>query len=177
MNYFVGDLARILNLSSEMIRYYEKMEMFKPDRQEGSNYRIYSAKDVLLLVTAMQLQAFQFKIKDIREMRNLPGDSYTREFLTDIIAFRENLLEEVKYKHWLLMRVNELIDRNHITVLNEGNFWLKRRPGQYRYPFLRIENSGEFECLLPETVTNTLFGEKILPFCDLIVKAEQEYEQ
>lgn len=53
MKYFVGDLARILNLSSEMIRYYEKMEMFKPHRQEDSNYRIYSAKDVILLVIAM----------------------------------------------------------------------------------------------------------------------------
>lgn len=110
-------------------------------------------------------------------MRNLPDDGYAKEFLTDIIAFREKLLDEVQYKHWLLMRVNELIERNQLSILNEGNFWLKRRPGQYRYPFLRISENGEFECLLPEAVTKVLVGENNLPFCDFTVKVTKEYEQ
>ncbi len=176
MKYFIGDLARLLNLSSEMIRYYEKMEMFKPDRQEGSNYRIYSSRDVLLLITAMQLQSFQFKIKDIRHIRTISENRYTKEFLTDIIAFRERLVKELEYRNWLLMRVNELIERNHTALLNEGNFWLKRRPGQYRYPFLYVEKSGDFKCLLPESITNTLLSEQILPFCDFIVEEKDQDE-
>ena len=176
MNYFIGDLARLLNLSSEMSRYSEKMEMFKPNRQEGSNYRIYSAKDVLLLITAMQLQCFQFKIKDIRNIRNLTGDDYTDGFLTELISFRKQLVEELEYKNWLLMRINELIERNHSSLINEKNFWLKRRPGQYRYPFLRIKKDGEFDCLLPETVTNILLGERVLPFCDLFVEPNEGRE-
>ena len=130
MNYFVGDLARLLNLSSEMIRYYEKMEMFKPDRQEGNNYRIYSAKDLLLLLTAMQLQTFQVKIKDIRKMRNLEGNGYTKEVLSDLITFREEIIEELAYKNWVLMRVNELIERNQMALLNEKNSWFKGWPGR-----------------------------------------------
>ena len=176
MSYFVGDLARLLKLSSEMIRYYEKMEMFKPDRQEGSNYRIYSAKDVLLLITAMQLQCFRFKIKDIREMRQLPEDGYTKQFLADMITFREKLMAELEYKNWLLMRCNELIERNHMSLLNKGSFWFRHRPGQYRYPFLRIDGNGEFECLLPEKTANVLLGERILPFCDLIAEIKEEGE-
>lgn len=174
MNYFVGDLARLLNLSSEMIRYYEKMEMFKPDRQEGNNYRIYSAKDLLLLLTAMQLQTFQVKIKDIRKMRNLEGNGYTKEVLSDLITFREEIIEELAYKNWVLMRVNELIERNQMALLNEKNNWFKRRPEQYRYPFLRVGQDGEFECLLPESVTRELLSDRVIPFCDFTVETEEK---
>lgn len=96
------------------------MEMFKPDRQEGNNCRIYSAKDLLLLLTAMQLQTFQVKIKDIRKMRNLEGNGYTKEVFSDLITFREEIIEELAYKNWVLMRVNELIERNQMACSAAG---------------------------------------------------------
>lgn len=168
MKYFIGDLARLLNLSSEMIRYYEKMEMFKPDRQEGSNYRIYSSRDVLLLITAMQLQSFQFKIKDIRHIRTISENRYTKEFLTDIIAFRERLVKELEYRNWLLMRVNELIERNHTALLNEGNFWLKRRPGQYRYPFYMLKKAETLNVYCQNSLRTHCLVNKFFPFVTLL---------
>lgn len=177
MNYFVGDLAKRLNLSSEMIRYYEKMGVMKPNRQDGNNYRIYSGQDILLLVTVMYHQSFRIKIKEIQKMQGVSEAEYTPQFLESLFRFREGLKEELEYKNWLLMRVNEVIDRERFSSLNEGTFWMKQRPAHYRYPFLSIDETSGAQILLAETVTRFLFSENVLPFCDFSVEFCEKGEQ
>ena len=49
MEYKIGEVSKILNISKEMIRYYEKQGILKPSRKEDNNYRTYSVMDVFLL--------------------------------------------------------------------------------------------------------------------------------
>lgn len=46
MEYKIGEVSKILNISKEMIRYYEKQGILKPSRKEDNNYRTYSVMDV-----------------------------------------------------------------------------------------------------------------------------------
>lgn len=177
MDYLVGDLARILNLSSEMIRYYEKMNTLNPVRQEGSNYRIYSAKDILTLIMVMQMQSFQFKIKEIQKMKTFSEKEWTPIFLDNLSRFREELMEELSYKNWLLLRINEVIDRDRFASINVGNSWVKQQFAHYRYPFLRINETEAAKILLPDSVTRFLFSEKVLPFCDFTIELYENSQQ
>ena len=42
MEYKIGEVSKILNISKEMIRYYEKQGILKPSRKEDNNYRTFS---------------------------------------------------------------------------------------------------------------------------------------
>lgn len=48
MEYKIGEVSKILNISKEMIRYYEKQGILKPSRKEDNNYRTYSVMDVFI---------------------------------------------------------------------------------------------------------------------------------
>ena len=48
--YKIGDISRLFNLSSEMIRYYEKMGIIDPIRDEKNGYRYYSIFDIYILI-------------------------------------------------------------------------------------------------------------------------------
>ena len=45
----VGEVAEVLGLTSENIRYYVKEGLIKPARNTENNYRQYSSNDVLLI--------------------------------------------------------------------------------------------------------------------------------
>lgn len=49
MEYKIGEVSKILNISKEMIRYYEKQGILKPSRKEDNNYRTYSVMDVFFI--------------------------------------------------------------------------------------------------------------------------------
>ena len=56
MEYKIGEVSKILNISKEMIRYYEKQGILKPSRKEDNNYRTYSVMDVFLLMEIIRYQ-------------------------------------------------------------------------------------------------------------------------
>ena len=59
MEYKIGEVSKILNISKEMIRYYEKQGILKPSRKEDNNYRTYSVMDVFLLMEIIRYQLFR----------------------------------------------------------------------------------------------------------------------
>ncbi len=63
MNYQIGDLAKMMNLSTQMIRYYEKCGVITPERTDG-NYRVFSTMDFFALAEAIGLSRFNIPIKD-----------------------------------------------------------------------------------------------------------------
>ncbi len=67
MKYKIGEVSKILNISDQMIRYYEKCGVIKPDRSEG-NYRYYTDMDIFLLFEAMKYKEWNINIADINNM-------------------------------------------------------------------------------------------------------------
>ena len=75
--YKIGDISRLFNLSSEMIRYYEKMGIIDPIRDEKNGYRYYSIFDIYILLECLQYQNLGMKIKEIPNFINF---NYSWEF-------------------------------------------------------------------------------------------------
>lgn len=45
-SYKIKELSEILNISKQMIRYYEQCGVIHPERSKENNYRIYHAMDL-----------------------------------------------------------------------------------------------------------------------------------
>lgn len=74
--YYIGDIAKELDLSARAIRYYEELGFIKPMRTDGG-FRTYSASDVALLKVVVRFKELGMSLEEIGSLI-LPG----RESLT-----------------------------------------------------------------------------------------------
>ena len=77
MEYKIGEVSKILNISKEMIRYYEKQGILKPSRKEDNNYRTYSVMDVFLLMEIIRYQSIHPEYQLVF-LTNGKGDDYDK---------------------------------------------------------------------------------------------------
>ena len=47
MSYSIGEFARLVGVSADTIRYYEKLGLCSSARNPGNNYRRYDERDAL----------------------------------------------------------------------------------------------------------------------------------
>ena len=70
MKYSIGDVSEALNLSREMIRYYEKYGVLKLNRDSENNYRNYEIMDIFWLLESLQYRSWGVGIREIQELRS-----------------------------------------------------------------------------------------------------------
>ena len=70
MRYRIGDVSKMLKISDQMIRYYEKCGVIQPERSEDGKYRYYTDMDIFLLLEAMKYKELDINIADFGRMVN-----------------------------------------------------------------------------------------------------------
>lgn len=65
MQYKIGDIADIFQISKEMIRYYEKQGVISSVRRSDNNYRMYSIWDIFSFLDFLQY-------KEMGSRKNIP---------------------------------------------------------------------------------------------------------
>lgn len=87
LNYYIGEFSEKIGLSIDTLRYYEKLGLIYPERDEA-NKRVYSEKDIEWLKFIIRLKEINMPIKQIQYYSKLryEGD--------DTIKERLELLEE-----------------------------------------------------------------------------------
>ena len=46
MRYKIGDVSRILGISTDLLRYYEKKGVVQPQKDKSNDYRYYDTWDI-----------------------------------------------------------------------------------------------------------------------------------
>ncbi|AQS05116.1 MerR family transcriptional regulator [Clostridium beijerinckii] len=87
MNYYIGEFSEKIGLSIDTLRYYEKLGLIYPERDEA-NKRVYSEKDIEWLKFIIRLKEINMPIKQIQYYSKLRYDG------DDTIKERLELLEE-----------------------------------------------------------------------------------
>ncbi|MBF0706659.1 MerR family transcriptional regulator (plasmid) [Alkalihalobacillus hwajinpoensis] len=120
----IGDLSKKFNISTQSIRYYERIGLINPPKRTESKYRIYSNEDESKLRFILQAKQFGLSLDDIKELINLSSNnirpcehlkSLLERHIRDVIN-RIQRLEDFR---------SQLIDRyEQVEVIvdhNEGN--------------------------------------------------------
>lgn len=68
MKYKIGELAKILNVSTNTIRRYEDKKYFKSDRNDENGYRYYSDDALFFMNNIRLLRKYGFSHEEIEEM-------------------------------------------------------------------------------------------------------------
>lgn len=79
MKYRIGDVAKILGISTDLLRYYEKKGVVKPIKDKNNDYRYYEAWDINFLMDCLWMKGFGFSIEEIGHMVTDCGYEELRE--------------------------------------------------------------------------------------------------
>lgn len=170
MKYQIRDIADLLNISKQMVRYYEENGIISPKRMEGNNYRLYDVMDYFALGEAISLSKFSINIKDIQKVKNSDYTSAISERYRNYIKETEN---ELAYKSLLKERAQELLDRTENAELNVGNIWVKRVPEYRLYPLVESHNDTYGDILVPKAINLS----EVIPFGEGMIELEAGYEK
>ena len=161
MDYSIRDVSEFLNLSREMIRYYEKWGVLTPKRNEQNNYRSYTVLDVFMLLDAIQYKSWGIPVKDMGRLRK--GD-FLEKVRVQLTEYQRELEEEAAYKALLSDRISFVAARSQTAHLNLKNFWVKVVPEHYFIPLVQGDGDSYGELQLGEQAAAILFSDRVAPF-------------
>ena len=131
MDYKIGVVSKLLGISPEGLRLYER-EGILSSRREGS-YRVYSHLDITALMRARSYHNYGFSLKETEDLINT--DSL--ESVADYYRKREKSLEEeIVQKQRLLSYLKSV---NQLAQRVPQQLWKIRRgirPAMYRFEFM-----------------------------------------
>jgi len=73
MKYKIGDVARILGVSTDILRYYERKGVVKPEKDENNDYRYYDSWHINFLTDCLWFKNFGFSIEQIADIVRIPN--------------------------------------------------------------------------------------------------------
>ncbi len=171
--YQIGELAGILNISRQMIRYYEECGVIKPERIANNNYRLYSAMDYFALGEAISLSRFGVNIKDISTLKM---SDYSAQVIRHFRRFISDTKDEIGYRQLLIRRAEQQIEKTETAAMNIGNTWVKKVPEHILFPLMRSKNDVYGEIVTPDSVISQLNAGESVVFGDGLVEFNEADE-
>ena len=130
MLYKIGDIAKLLGITAEGLRYYVECGIVTPKKVDGSSYRYYDTWDLHLLISARSYRSLGFSLQEVTDIINA-NESVD---ITSMLDAREKELEEA-----ILLNMNLLKRSAQIRTMFQEYHCM-----DFRY---RIENSPGFFCI------------------------------
>ena len=170
-SYSIGEVSTLLNLSRDMIRYYEKQGAIRASRGAGNNYRRYDSMEVFWLLEAMQHKSWGIPISEISRIRNHEYTINTEQFLGEEV---KRIRADIQYRELLAQRLEQLQMNMLLSTKNIGCFWVEHFPSAY-YCHLVTGRGDEYERInLSEKSSSFIFSDQHLPFFDSGLEVEDD---
>ncbi len=111
MKYSIGDFSKITNLSIHTLRYYEKENLIRPERN-SANRRCYTENDVKWVEFIKRLKDTGMPIKEIKRYSELrsKGDSTFAERMGILIQQMQFLDKQILKLQEHKLKLNDKID-------------------------------------------------------------------
>lgn len=138
MVFQIGKAAKLLGVSTEGLRLYERAGILKPHRgKDDTSYRIYEHLDFTALIRARGYHNYGFSTKEIANLINAPELNH----ICQQYEQREHDLErEIQWKTLLLENLQELKRLSLNVTYNPQEITQCVRPAMYRFPSLKMRN-------------------------------------
>lgn len=134
MKHKIGDIAKLMGLTPEAIRYYEKMGIISPIKSHDSGYRYYDVWDVHVLTRARVYRQYGFSMS---ETVDLISKYDPAEIVSSLSSEEEALQESIIWKLNLLQQLREMQQIINDSITSIGNYQIKLRPAMY---FLKTQD-------------------------------------
>ena len=129
----IGEVARILGISPDLLRYYEKKGVVFPEKDAANGYRYYDFWDINFLMDCLWFKNFGFSLEQIADIVRIPStdelDTMLQEKEAELrrtIARCTLLLKRSEAHRRDLRRIDELLYRCEIAESPEFIRYINR---------------------------------------------------
>lgn len=106
MKYWIKDVAKLLGMTTEGVRFFERQGIVTPHRDVENNYRFYDRVQIIDLEQIQKYQKFGFTLK---ESEDLLRSSEKDEISDALTAQKKKLIEEQKDLQRKILATDEMI--------------------------------------------------------------------
>lgn len=123
--YKIGEVAALVGMSSESIRYYEREGIISPERNPLSGYRYYSAWGINVLIKARSYRQAGFSMEEVVSIMN----GFDTDTVLDRLASKQaELHQSIMHLAKLMYQLKEDAARMEETADAIGSFRFEYRP-------------------------------------------------
>ncbi|MBF8984138.1 MerR family transcriptional regulator [Lutibacter sp. B2] len=113
-HYLIGEVAKIFNISTDTLRYYDKIGLLEPEKYKNNNYRYYSVDQFDYIYMMLLLKELNIPLKDMKDIL------YTKDvskFINLMEIQEKDIDNKMEYLKVLKENVKNL--KHQITNLDE----------------------------------------------------------
>ena len=129
MKYKISEVAKLLDITPEAIRYYESKGIITPERSQDTGYRYYNGWEIHMLIRARTYRELGYSLE---ETSNLLNHYETKDIISYLTRREEHIKQEILRSKNLL----KYIEREKQNIINSheliGNYSIEYRPDIYR---------------------------------------------
>ncbi|PAB59058.1 MerR family transcriptional regulator [Anaeromicrobium sediminis] len=112
--YLIGEVASIFNISTDTLRYYDKIGLLKPRKNEENNYRYYSREQFDLIYMILLLKGLDVSLEGIKDTLHRKDTSK----LIDLLGTQEEKIQnKMEYLRALKESISDL--KYQLTKLDD----------------------------------------------------------
>ena len=108
--YLIGQLAKLCDVSSDTLRFYEKNGLLQPAGRSDSGYRLYSEADLSRVKFILRSKAVGLSLDEIRELLDIRLEA-SRHSCAEVKAITQAKLDEVDRKMAELRRIRSALKK------------------------------------------------------------------
>lgn len=139
MRYKIGDVAKLLGITTEAVRHYEDQGIVSPKKVESSGYRYYDVWDIHILIRARAYRQYGYSLAEADELIN-------RSSVKDIVnAHAQKEAEIEKAITWNLNLLKQI--RNWQKCITDADASVGKYRIDYRSPMYRLHLQNNYELL------------------------------
>ena len=130
MEYKSGDVSKMLNVSPDLIRYYERVGAVDPTKDQYTGYRYFDTWDIAVLMPCMWYKDYGLTMREMSQTLSSEGISVLREKVDQRV---EEMEEEIRRQQLLIRRLNQRRKALHDVAERLDKFDIVTSPDAFRY--------------------------------------------
>lgn len=137
MKYKISDVAKLLGITTEAIRYYENQGILTPTKSENSGYRHYGVWDLHILIRARAYRQYGYSLSETAELinhYNIP------DIVSTLSKKEEDIEKEIIWNINLLKHIRQMQ-----SIITEAEKTLGKYRIEYSPPIYRIDVQDGYE--------------------------------
>lgn len=174
MKYKIGEVAKLLGMTTEGLRYYEDSGIVTPEKKEDSNVRYYNVWDIHMLIRARTYRRLGFSLAEVSNLIN-----YQESIdMSNVLTIKERDIEaEITKQLNILKYVREIKNMTEDAKEMIGQFRLEYSPAIYRLEMQdrhQLLTAPPFEALICQWIEKTpyLFTSALFPKAEFESKGD-----
>mgnify|MGYP001176798070 FL=1 len=129
MKYTISEFSKLLGITADTLRFYEKYEIIKPVKNRNNNYRYFDDLDARNILMSRWYKSLGFSVQEVAQL--IKEENFAH--IAERIRLKQiELEEEIRWKTMLLQKVSGITENLNDIEKRLNQCTIKKLSGIYR---------------------------------------------